>query len=737
MGKYLVFDLETENHTARKRLGSPWDARNYVVARGWKKQGDPKCSYEYFPSREAAAGKKLVIDKDVTLLVGFNIKYDLLWEMAIDYDSLADFFRRGGAIWCCQYAEYLLNAQRQEYHMCALNDVAPKYGGTTKIDEVKALWEAGYLTSQVPKDLLIDYLVGTEEEARDGGDIGNTEKVFLGQIKQAKLLGMIPAIRARMDGMCATTEMEYNGLKVDVKEAGRRLKVLQAELDTVSAELGTYIPELPEGMEFNWGSPFHKSALIFGGTVKYSHQTTYIDPATGELARKKAFEIQPVLDANGDPVYYMSGRKKGEPKTQKVEVPGELKVKYQDFFFTFDGYTKPEDEWRSSLVGPTGGKVYRTGEEVIDELAGRDVPFIKAFVRHSALTKEIGTYYAAFDGKEWKGMLTCVDPLDKIIHHKLNHVNTVTTRLSSSDPNLQNVPRGDKSEVKKMFVSRFDDGDMIEADYSQLEVVVQGVLSGDNQLCEDLRNKIDFHCKRVSAKYGCTYEEALYWCKNEDFADYKLWKTRRTGVKEFSFQRAYGAGAAAIAYTTGLDIEDIKDMIEAEEKMYPGVVAYNARVEKEVMQSAKSFRDPVRGYRPFRRGTYVAPTGTRYSFRSYDAPAFLKKKGVEDSFSPPELKNYPVQGTGGEIVQLVLGRLWRHFVAERNYGGQALLVNTVHDCVWADCARSVRDKVAKALKAIMESVPELMKEVYGMDITVPFPVEVEAGPNMLNLKHVH
>ena len=90
----------------------------------------------------------------------------------------------------------------------------------------------------------------------------------------------------------------------------------------------------------------------------------------------------------------------------------------------------------------------------------------------------------------------------------LNHTSTVTTRLSSSNPNLQNLPRKDKSKVKRIFRSRAKGGLMLEADYSQLEVVVQGVLSKDKQLCQDLRDRIDFHCKRVGIKHNVSYEEA-------------------------------------------------------------------------------------------------------------------------------------------------------------------------------------------------------------------------------------
>jgi DNA polymerase I-like protein with 3'-5' exonuclease and polymerase domains len=450
---------------------------------------------------------------------------------------------------------------------------------------------------------------------------------------------------------------------------------------------------------------------------------------------------------------FLSGKRKGELKFAKVEVRGELKTKIQDFLYVFERKTAPEKEWKTEQQDPNGNPYYSTGSDVIEELSLRSVPFLKALARKQKLSKEVGTYYFTMHPKKGaSGMLTMVQAHDRMLHHNLNHTLTVTTRLSSSSPNLQNIPRA-PSQAKRMFVSRFteayckehglpyygpDTGVCIEADYSQLEVVVQGVLSGDKALCADLVAKIDFHCKRVSAKFKITYEEALDWCKNEQHPDYKAGKAARTGCKEFSFQRAYGAGAKAIAYQTGMTVEDIEQMIEAEERMYPGVIKFNELVEAKVKKSARPFQSQVNGvWRTFRRGFWQAPTGTIYSFSTKDAPEWLKKRGIADSFMPTELKNYPVQGTGGEIVQAMLGRLWRWLVSKDFFGGKAFLTNTVHDCVWLDCHADVVDEVAQAIKDILESVTEYFNERYGMKITVPFPVEVEVGPNMLDLKHWH
>jgi hypothetical protein len=186
-----------------------------------------------------------------------------------------------------------------------------------------------------------------------------------------------------------------------------------------------------------------------------------------------------------------------------------------------------------------------------------------------------------------------------------------------------------------------------------------------------------------------------------------------------------------------MTVEKVKEMIVVEEKMYPGVEKFHVGVEKEINATAEAFRDPERGYRVFRKGTWQAPTGTLYGWRSWDSPKFMKDRGIDDTFSPPEIKNYPTQGTGGEIVQMILGVLWRYFVKTDNWGDKAFLVNTVHDCIWFDLHPDVADEVLAVSKKIMESVPQLLKHFFDIDCPVPFPVDVEIGDNMLELKHWH
>lgn len=757
MPRYMILDEETETHSKYKRKANPFLEENWIVMRGFKMQGDTRCTMEHFPAKNSTT--PLHIPDDCDVIVAHNAKFELLYEKRFSASSLAAFFKRGGRIWCTQYAEYLLRGQQQKYQMVALDAIVESYGGRKKIDGIKELWDAGVLTSEIDPALLEDYLIGTEEEARNSGDIGNTELVYLGQIAEAEEAGMTEAIKLRMDGLCATSEMEFNGIKVDTAVAKKNLAVLNKDFAEVEAELKQYVQGMPDGLTFNWNSGVHVSSLIFGGTIRYKKSDTYLDPETGELARLKAVEKWPLfagvpVEPTGAPLHlrdglwwmdddttcqdtFKSGKKEGEGKFKNVPVPGELKTKIQDFFHTMPGVTTPNPDWKLQTTDGADKPIYGTGSDIIELLANRNVPFLKVMGRFQALNKEIGTYYVRYDEKKraYTGMLTCVDTGDHIVHHKLNHTSTVTTRLSSSDPNFQNLPRGDKSRVKEMMVSRFPDGVCGELDYSQLEVVVQGLLSEDKNLISDICSGIDFHCKRVALKNSVSYDFALFHCKDEDAPDHKAWKKERTGCKIFSFQRAYGAGPTLISDSTGIPLDDVKDLIAAEDKEYPGVPRFNAAVEREVNSTAEPFRDGERGWRVFRRGTWQAPTGCLYSWRSWDAPSYLRHKGITDTFSPTELKNYPVQGTGGEIVQIVLGYLWRWFVKTDNFGGMALLTNTVHDCVWVDMHPSVVDVVIPGMKKLMEAVPLMLKKHFNWDCPVPFPVDAETGPNMLDLHH--
>ena len=331
---------------------------------------------------------------------------------------------------------------------------------------------------------------------------------------------------------------------------------------------------------------------------------------------------------------------------------------------------------------------------------------------------------------------------------------------------IQNLPRDDKSEVKRMFVSRFgEDGCMIEIDYSTLEIVVQALLTGDTNLIADVQAGVDFHCKRVGQVHDITYEDALFLCKEKPgegeydaklavyletnkgvptLDEHKLWKSHRSDAKIYSFQSAYGAGVSKIALTTGMTIEATQALFDADKEMYPGIDIFDREVEIAIEDSSTLPDVPDDWFEPrwvpaagrqviFKKGVWHSPTGTRYVFQHDEAPSYLQQRGVYSSFSPTKRKNYPVQGTAGEFVTMIAGKLWRRFVQTANYKGNAFLVNTVHDCFWADAHKDVAMQVAADMKSIMTQIPFFLDQIFGIQSPVEFRSEVEIGLNMYDL----
>ena len=778
--KYLTLDLEVENHKLNKRTASPFDERNYIVQIGWSINGGAKHEKYY---TEIHREPVLPCLEDIDVLVGFNIKFDLLWVW--EEPELKKFLKRGGRIYCGQYMEYLLGGMTQDVQMCSMNQIAESYGGGCKIDAVKEMWENGALTSEIPRDLLTDYLIGDGKDIV--GDVHNTWLIFLGQMKRVKeemAPEFLTMYNFRMDGYLATCEIEFNGMYVD-KEHGEVLRSkLAIKLDDAIMELDKFIPELPPEFIFNWGSPLQKSCLIFGGTARYKKWARHEDDNGNPLYSQKTVKwplfthnnttlpVNPkectlagelyVIEVpegtdnaiqNNNKHYivqnrFKGGKNAGRGKTKNVKVDDTEKPKgaIKDFYFTFDGYTSPRPHWKGDSTDAFDNPVYSTAADIIEEIGERGLAFTDALIVRTRIAKDLSSYYWTEDknGKR-KGMLTLVGE-DNIIHHKLNLTSTVTSRMSSSDPNLQTLPRKDldgdgvaKSEVKQMFKSRFGiDGRISETDYSQLEVVVMGVLSRDKNLMRDLNNKIDFHCKRLSMKLGRSYDDV--WNAHHVKHDAGIGKGR-TQAKIISFQRAYGAGAAKVAQSTGMSKDEVEQFIEAENKLYPTVVEFDKQVEREIVRNRiqTDNRIFVQGI-AFKQGEahWDSPTGTRYIWREHETPEFMHKHGKYVGFSPTERKNYPVQGFGGEIMQTMLGKLFRYFIANDNFGGRALLVNSVHDCVQVDGHKDVIQDVTKNVQRILETVPEVFNKAYPeLNIEVPFPAEAEIGRDLFDMKLLH
>ena len=335
---------------------------------------------------------------------------------------------------------------------------------------------------------------------------------------------------------------------------------------------------------------------------------------------------------------------------------------------------------------------------------------------------------------------------------------------------MQNIPRGDTSDVKNMFRSRFDsviwlahalkaqlipqelfdecmqnivdgiaNGAIIEADYSALEVVCLAAFSKDKNLVRALLDNIDMHCMRLSQQLNEPYEDVLLKCKDEDHPDHKRYKTMRTDIKPKAFAYQYGATAQGIAFSTGCTVEDAQAFIDAEKALFPEVESYYENVIfKAVEHTSTIHREETEngGWRAYKRGTWTSPAGTRFEFRQFHKTKWVNGQKIETmEFKPTQMRNYPIQGESGFFVQGIAGLVVRWLISVNFFNGKVWIINQVHDALYLDCHRSVLAEVAHIVKEIMESVPTFYKQ-YGYDLGVPFPVEVEAGESMLKKEKI-
>ena len=763
---YVTLDLETTIKQSYKRRANPFDGANWVVMAGWKHKGGEVQS-SYYGKRRPPEGWLVPILADAKMVITFNGKFDILHALQdkVNLEAWMKFVAGGGILYCCQLAEYLLNGMGQQDQMLSLDEVAPRYGGNVKVDEVKALWKAGIDTPDIEPDLLSRYLCGGVDEngTFQLGDVENTEKIALAQIARARDCGQLNSILLNMGALLFTVEAERNGMYVDKAKGMTMAAELEAQLAVLNEGLVQYLPaDLP--FDFNWGSTLQRSALFFGGTVQYDCReydlkdgtTTWQAPPEqgsaayayaqrdeqGWLLEEGTVSFVNPFDAPDNVAYatFKGGKNAGEYKTKKVRVDDYTKPKSRIVKrpYTFAGYTKPKKSWAGADPG-----VWSTSSAVVEELADSGVPFLKAYAELMSMSKDLGTYYYRQDedGKE-SGMLTLVDA-EGIIHHKLNMCSTVTARLSSSDPNLQNIPKGNKSDVKTLFVSRFKDGKIIQSDFSSLEVYVQAVLTKCKNLIADLKSGLDLHVVRLASKEHMDYDEVFKLAKGYTDLEgkwvdaIKEWDYKRTKAKVFSFQRAYGAGVKKIAQSTGMPEEEVQALSDAEDARYPEIPQYYADITQEIKLNAKNARHVQHPEFPgvvchLRESYYRTPDGKLYSYTESPSPEYLVKRGVTSSFSPTEIRNYVVQGAGGEWAKAAMWLSVRAFYQRQNFGGLGLLVNQVHDAEYADADPSVAFEVAALLHACMEGASDFMEYWFKWPIPVPVPSDTSWGASMMD-----
>ena len=338
--------------------------------------------------------------------------------------------------------------------------------------------------------------------------------------------------------------------------------------------------------------------------------------------------------------------------------------------------TTPMD---ASINGFKTDKV--TINKLITQAEQKDNLVAIEFLRKTSRLNAISTYLDSF--------IKNIDQSTRstgLLHAQFNQCITRTGRLSSSNPNFQNIPKGSKFPVRKAVRSRFEGGQILEADFSGLEFRVAGELSRDEQIIEDIQTGKDVHKQTASIINQCAVKDVT--------------KDMRQAAKAYTFAPLYGGMGANEA-----------PHVQAYFKEYFNIYKGLSQWHKELMNGV------------LRDGLVRIPSGREFYFPNAKR---LRNGRVTNATA---IVNYPCQSFAtGDLVVLSCIRALNRFREEEL---QSKIILTVHDSIVVDVFPGEQDQVVTALKWAMQELPKEVKERFDYDLLLPLDIEADIGPNWM------
>ena len=780
-----AWDIETTVAPGNGRKASPFNPANWVVAMAWadydpegfmaggqKVQMTP-VTHRYWAFKDRAAYEAKVdalreqvemfpelgtpvipkesliypgdgwfeeVIEGVDILCGANIKFDLqhaLYNKPKNQEAYWAWVAKGGRIWDILQAEYILGYATPEVQFggefSSLEGVASRYGGTAKLDQVKAMWAQGVDTPDIPRDILLEYLCGKyDEETCEHGDIGNTLLATIAQMKEAQKRGKVRQwLKVEMLYIQALADMEMNGLYMDREKAEELREESLKKAEEARTALLSYLPEEFRDC-FSFSSLFHKSAYLYGGTIKA--QVEGWQNKDGEWSRTRWPEGQQayaqmdawefILDKDGNkiPTTAIRGAHEGF-RARKVKVDDPSKPKFKKSLEVTVTLPRLLDPPEGSEMAYEG--VWSTAGEILEELPEKD-PRVAALKELTLWEKDVkGSYWFVDPKGNKKGPMTFLGP-DGLMHPSFQTNGTETTRLSAKSPNVQQISK--RSDVKKSYTSRFPGGVIGQSDFRSLEMYVAQWLSQDEGLADVLLADKDIHCLTVSVTKGIPYEEVM---ARKEAGDPEI-KRLRQEAKEPRFAMTYGAGVKKIAWSTGLPEADVQAIMDADKQMFPGYYAFIEQLMAHLNANRVPTGEPrVHPLDPTQRwqpaiAVWESPYGLAFGWETEPSPQFALDKGITESIKPTKAKNYSVQGTGSSANKCagVAAFLYR---AKHPEYRRILPVAPVHDANYWDIPADLVEPGVTLLQASMMACNNVLQAL-GLNTRVAVPAETTYGP---------
>jgi len=321
---------------------------------------------------------------------------------------------------------------------------------------------------------------------------------------------------------------------------------------------------------------------------------------------------------------------------------------------------------------------YSTDEEILSELAVNH-PICADILSHRGLMKLKSTYVDALPA--------LVNPRTGRVHSSFNQALVASGRLSSQNPNLQNIPikTAEGRKVREAFIPRDADHVIVSADYSQIELRLIAEISGDEAMLEAFQKNLDIHTATAAGVYGVPLDQVT--------------SAQRRAAKTVNFSIIYGAGASNLSQQLGIKRTEAKDLIDNYFREYAGLRGYMTSI----VESAR------------KNGYVETMLGRRRYLRDINSA-----NGMMRSMSERVAINTPIQGSAADLIKVAMINIRQ---AMRDGGYKSQMILQVHDELVFDVRK---DELERLKPLIFEKMTTALP-----DLKVPILVEIGVGENWL------
>ena len=325
----------------------------------------------------------------------------------------------------------------------------------------------------------------------------------------------------------------------------------------------------------------------------------------------------------------------------------------------------------------TKTKQFCTDEEYLKGFAAEH-EIVRLILEYRGVKKLLSTYIDALP--------ELVNPVTGHIHTSYNQAVTATGRLSSSNPNLQNIPIRDAigRPIREAFIPSREDGLLLSADYSQVELRLMAHLSGDESLCEAFRNGEDIHAATAAKIFGKAIDEVT--------------AEERRRAKTANFGIIYGISAFGLAQRLDIPRSEAKELIDGYFVSYPKVKQYMEKTIADAVQAG--WVETIFARRRYLEGIDSRNANTR---------ALAERNAI----------NAPIQGSAADIMKIAMVGVYRAF---KEQGIRSKLILQVHDEIVVDLVPTEREAVERIVREQMEGAAKL---------SIPLVVDIGIGKNWL------